>query len=210
VSHYNYYRNFEGLFRAVAILRQSLSGRKFKLFLTCRLHNDENPGSYRTQAASRLIDHLSIRNEVVELGAIPYRRLHNVYRACDIYVTPAYTETFAHPLVEAMASGLPIVASDLPVHREICGDAAMFGSSGEGLARCLHDLSCDEAARQTLATNGKRRAADFSWVRHTQALLNIAAQLRERADPLETAGLPPLVSHEADNRFGTISAVQVR
>jgi glycosyltransferase involved in cell wall biosynthesis len=207
VSHYNYYRNFEGLFRSVAILRRSLSGRKFRLFLTCRLHDDENPGSYRTQAAARLIDQLSIRNQVVELGAVPYRLLHNVYRACDIYVTPAYTETFAHPLVEAMASGLPIVASELPVHREICGGAAIFGSSAEGLARCLHDLSCDEAARQRLATNGKRRAADFSWVRHTKALLSIAAQLRERADPFETAGLRPLVNHQAHSRFGTASAV---
>jgi len=34
---------------------------------------------------------------------------------------PAYAETFAHPLVEAMASGLPVIASDLAVHREICG-----------------------------------------------------------------------------------------
>ena len=63
---------------------------------------------------------------VVELGAVPYSLLHQVYRECDIYVTPAYAESFAHPLVEAMASGLPIVASDLAVHREICQDAAIY------------------------------------------------------------------------------------
>jgi hypothetical protein len=41
-------------------------------------------------------------------------------------VTPAYAESFAHPLIESMSSGLPVVASDLPVHREICGDAAIY------------------------------------------------------------------------------------
>ena len=44
----------------------------------------------------------------------------------DVYVSAAYTETFAHPLVEAMASGIPVVASDIPVHREICADAAKY------------------------------------------------------------------------------------
>ena len=52
--------------------------------------------------------------------------LHQVYRACNIYVTPAYAESFAHPLVEAMASGLPVVAADTEVHREICQDAAIY------------------------------------------------------------------------------------
>ena len=126
VSHYNYYRNFETLFRAIPLLRQTLNGRKVRLFLTCKLQDSENPGAYRTNQAAALIDQLGIREEVVELGTVPYRLLHQVYRACDIYVTTAYTETFAHPLVEAMASGLPIVASDLPVHREVCGEAAEY------------------------------------------------------------------------------------
>ena len=65
-------------------------------------------------------------NATLELGTVPYRSLHRLHRACHIYVTPAYAETFAHPLVEAMSSGLPVVASDLPVHREICGDAAFI------------------------------------------------------------------------------------
>ena len=62
----------------------------------------------------------------MELGTVPYRSLHHLYRACHVYVTPAYAESFAHPLVESMSSGLPVVASDLPVHREICRDAATY------------------------------------------------------------------------------------
>jgi len=69
---------------------------------------------------------LKLSREVVELGAVPYSALHHLYRSCDVYATPAYAETFAHPLVEAMASGLPVIASDLAVHREICGEAAVY------------------------------------------------------------------------------------
>ena len=126
VSHYNYYRNFETLFRALPLLQKRLGGRRVKLFLTCRLRSEDNPGTYRAHAASALVTQLGVAESVVELGAIPYSLLHHVYRACSIYVTPAYAESFAHPLVEAMASGLPIVASDTGVHREICQDASLY------------------------------------------------------------------------------------
>src|SRR5206468_4652314 len=69
----------------------------------CRLQAGENPGEYKTRAAAALVEQLGIREEVVELGSLPYRLLHHVYRGCDLYVTSSYAETFAHPLVEAMA-----------------------------------------------------------------------------------------------------------
>ena len=126
VSHYNYYRNFETLLHAVALLKQRRPSSRIRLVLTCELAEGKNPGDYRTAEASALLHDLQIAEDVVQLGTIPYPLLHHVYRSCDIYVTPAYTETFAHPLVEAMACGLPIVASDLAVHREISDGAALF------------------------------------------------------------------------------------
>src|SRR5438105_4956167 len=60
VSHYNYYRNFETLLRAVPILRERLLGREIKLFLTCKLHSNQNPGSYRAEAALALVQQLNI------------------------------------------------------------------------------------------------------------------------------------------------------
>src|SRR5208282_6591951 len=104
VSHYNYYRNFETLFRAMPILSSRLNGKQVKLFLTCRLKSEENPGTYRAESAASLANDLHPRGSqnIVELGTIPYRSLHHLYRACHIYVTPAYAESFAHPLIEAM------------------------------------------------------------------------------------------------------------
>jgi glycosyltransferase involved in cell wall biosynthesis len=185
VSHYNYYRNFETLFRALPILSKRLHGKKVKLFLTCRLNSDENPGAYRAESASSLVETLRSQNSVVELGMVPYRSLHHLYRACNIYVTPAYAESFAHPLIEAMSSGLPVVASDLPVHREICGDAGAYFPrfSPEALADQILQLHESPELAAKLSDNGLRRACQFSWSEHVERMVVLAQNLvRSRAE----------------------------
>jgi glycosyltransferase involved in cell wall biosynthesis len=183
VSHYNYYRNFETLFRALPLLRGRLGRRKLKLFLTCRLRADDSAGGYRTEAASSLLTQLGVTDSVMELGPIPYSSLHHVYRACDIYVTPAYAESFAHPLVEAMASRLPVIASDSSVHREICQDAALYFHrfSAEELADRVGQIAaCGELSRR-LSLRGLERSRSFSWDRHVDELVVLAEKLL--ADP---------------------------
>ena len=179
VSHYNYYRNFETLFRALPILNSRLNQKQVKLFLTCRLNTEENPGSYQAEAASSLVNNLRSSESVVELGTIPYRSLHRLYRACHIYVTPAYTESFAHPLLEAMSSGLPVVASDLPVHREICRDAAIYFPrfSPDVLAERVLQVHQSPELAETLSRNGLARAQDFHWSTHVEQLLALARKL---------------------------------
>jgi glycosyltransferase involved in cell wall biosynthesis len=115
----------------------------------------------------------------VELGTIPYQSLHHLYHACHIYVTPAYAESFAHPLIESMSSGLPVVASDLPVHREICGDAGIYFSrfSPEALAEQVLRIQESPELAERLSHNGLRRARDFSWSEHVERLLDLAQQL---------------------------------
>jgi glycosyltransferase involved in cell wall biosynthesis len=180
VSHYNYYRNFETLLRALPRIRERLRGREVRLLLTCKLSAEEDSGAYRTQRAAALIQHLGISDQVVELGTVPYRSLHRVIRACDVYVTPAYTETFAHPLVEAMACGLPVVASDLPVHREICGDAAVYFPrfSPELLADRVVQVERSSVLRTQLVECGLKRSRDFSWCDHVDQIISLAQSLQ--------------------------------
>ena len=177
VSHYNYYRNFETLFRAMPILSSRLKGKQVKLFLTCRLNSGDNPGAYRAESAALLANDL--RGDIVELGTIPYRSLHRLYRACHIYVTPAYAESFAHPLIESMSSGLPVVASDLPVHREICGDAGIYFSrfSPDALAERVLQVQESPELAEKLSSNGLRRACGFSWSKHVERLVVLAQEL---------------------------------
>ena len=182
VSHYNYYRNFETLIRALPLLRQLLQAQTLRLFLTCKLRAGENPGNYRPESAARLIRELGVADMVVELGSIPYRQLHRLYRSADIYVTAAYAETFAHPVVEAMACGLPIVASDIAVHREICGDAAVYFPrfSPVELALRIAEVAQSKDSATRLAQAGIKRSAAFSWTRHVNELLAVAFSLVRR------------------------------
>jgi glycosyltransferase involved in cell wall biosynthesis len=182
VSHYNYYRNFETLIRALAIVRKKLYPRTVRLILTCKLSSKDNPGDYRAETASNLVKEFELRDEVVELGAIPYASLHRVYGACDLYVTPAYAETFAHPLVEAMASGLPVIASGLAVHREICGEAAAYFPrfSPDALAEKVVQLSQSTESASAMREMGRLRSRDFSWDKHVEELLGLARCLAKK------------------------------
>lgn len=116
---------------------------------------------------------------VIQLGAVPYGQLHQLYRRTDVYVTPAYTETFAHPLVEAMSNGLPVIASDLAVHREICGEAALYFPrfSANELAKRLVDLISSPATSARLGAIGRIRSRGFSWEKHVDQLVELAQSL---------------------------------
>jgi len=179
VSHYNYYRNFETLLRAIPLLRERLGQQRVVLFLTCSFRSKENPGSFRAESAAALVRQLGIAEQVVELGAIPYHSLHQVYRACDIYVTPAYAETFAHPLVEAMATGVPVVAADLAVHREVCGSAALYFErfSPQELAERVIRIASSHDLSKALAERGLIRSREFSWKKHVDEILELASTL---------------------------------
>ena len=179
VSHYNYYRNFETLIRALPLLQNLLPNRAVNLFLTCKLSAGENPGDYRPGSAAKLVKDLGVGDMVVELGAVPYRQLHLLYGRADIYVTPAYTETFAHPLVEAMASGVPVVASDLAVHQEICGEAGAYFPrfSPESLAGTVAQVAQSPETLRRMASAGVERAQAFSWKTHVDKILELCRGL---------------------------------
>jgi glycosyltransferase involved in cell wall biosynthesis len=181
VSHYNYFRNFETLFRALPLIRQKLPGRKVRLLLTCKLATGQNPGAYKTTAASLLLKQLGITQEVIELGAIAHQQMHHIYRSCDLYVAPSYAETFAHPLVEASACGLPIVASDLAVHREVCG---MCGTAARYFSRFSHEELAERVLQTidsgSLTSFSSAAPVPFSWREHVDSLIQLAESLVHR------------------------------
>ncbi|HEX3741622.1 MAG TPA: glycosyltransferase family 1 protein [Terriglobales bacterium] len=179
VSHYNYYRNFETLITALPRLRKAFGERPVKLLLTCELKAGKNPGSYRPESAARLVEDLGVSDMVIELGTVPYRQLHRLYAHADIYVTAAYTETFAHPLVEAMDSGLPVVASDLAVHREICGPAGAYFPcfSADALAEAVIQVTGSRENVASMSAAGVERAKTFSWAAHVKRILLLCHQL---------------------------------
>jgi len=112
------------------------------------------------------------------LGPLGRQQVQELYREGDLFVFPSLCESFGHPMVEAMAHGLPIVAADTPVNREVLGPAALYFSpySPEELAVEVRRLAEDDTLRKRLGATGRQRVAThFCWERHALRLLEAAS-----------------------------------
>ena len=139
-------------------------------------------GGYDATAAAELIDQLGVRNDIAMLGAVDYGNLHQLYKLCDVFVCPSYSESFGHPLVEAMASGVPVVSANLPVHREICEDAAVYFDvfdEKELAERCVQVLTSG-GLREQLRIRGLDRSREFSWQKHVRQLTALIRRVAEQ------------------------------
>lgn len=178
VSHYNYFRDFETVFRAMAELRQHGGAGQAHLRFTSTLRPGLKLGGYDTTRAYHLLDQLGIRDSVTALGPVAYDALPGVYGSAHAVICPAYAESFSHSVVEAMALGIPVIASDIPTHREVAADAALFFTPHDaaGLASQCRALMEDESLRARLRAAGMERARLFSWRRHFEELLAAVAE----------------------------------
>ena len=115
------------------------------------------------------------KRQVVTLGHHDYKNLPNLYRSHDVFVFPSVSETFGHPMAEAMSSGLPVVASETPVNREICGGAALYFKPFmiSKLVRAILLLDSDSNLRRHLSATGRERATGlYSWDDHVDRLVD--------------------------------------
>ena len=81
----------------------------------------------------------------------------------DVLVAPSLAgESFGVVLLEAMAAGTAVVASDLPGYRLAAGDAALYAPAGDrvALAQAIRTVLRDDAQREALRARGRRRAAE--------------------------------------------------
>ena len=106
-------------------------------------------------------------------------------------------EGFGIPLLEAFATGTPVVCGDRAALPEVAGDAAVTcePTSIEAMAAALARVADDEPLRMWLRERGKRRLADFSWERGAEALASAFDRVAERARPTSIRVFtPPVVS----------------
>ena len=95
-------------------------------------------------------------------------------------VSASLNEGFGLPLVEAMAGGTPVAVSDIPIFREIGGDAAVFfdPQSPESFAGAIRELE-DPAEWKRRSKLARERAGHYSWDRSAQALLGTLTAVYE-------------------------------
>jgi glycosyltransferase involved in cell wall biosynthesis len=99
------------------------------------------------------------------LGYVPDDDLPPLYTGAAVFAFPSLYEGFGLPLLEAMACGAPVVASNTGSIPEVAGDAAILvpPTDAEALAAALDSVLSNPGRRQELIARGSERAALFSW-----------------------------------------------
>jgi glycosyltransferase involved in cell wall biosynthesis len=152
------YKNVESLARAMRLLPD------YELHLMSRA-SDETVETLRSLAPTAKL--------VFHQGADDASYREALARATAL-VTASRDEGFGIPLVEAMALGTPVVVSDIPIFREIGGDAAVYvdPSSAKGIAEGVRSLEDPERWRE-LSARARERAAAYSWRDSARVLLEL-------------------------------------
>jgi len=122
---------------------------------------------YGAEEILRGIESSPARERISVLGYVPATELSRWYARASLFAFPSLDEGFGMPVLEAMAAGVPVIASNRSALPEVAGDAAVLVDplDTEQLADVLRRLAMDEGARAGLVSRGLKHAADFTWVK---------------------------------------------
>lgn len=124
------------------------------------------------------IERLGIERSLLRPPRLDRPTLAGLYRKAAVVLVPSEAEGFGLPVIEALACGTPVVASELPSLREAGGDAASYCPVGDVAA-------WTEAASRALDDRGERagrlaQAARFTWANHAQVIADAYGRLSPR------------------------------
>lgn len=118
-------------------------------------------------------------DSIVVLPFVDRATLAAVYRHATVALLPSEREGFGLPVVEALASGTPVVASDIPVLREVGAEAAEYCGVGDvagwnrAILALIAERDTDPAAWQARKARGVTRAAQFSWATYAASVVSV-------------------------------------
>lgn len=154
------------LFRALSRLRRTWVDPPVLAIIGGHSFQDHTPYRDRVLASMAGLG-LELGRDVVLVGTVPDDEMPSWYHAADAFAFPSVNEGFGLVVLEAMAAGLPVVLTDLPVFAEyLCfGQDALAVAPGDdaGLAGALTTVAHDEGLRSNLRRRGHEVAARFDW-----------------------------------------------
>lgn len=178
------HKNLDTVVKAYARARRQAG---FTAPLVCVGNRAANEFKIRQRAES-----LGVGSHVRLLGHVPQEALPAIYQGATLFLYPTLYEGFGLPIVEAMASGLPVITSNTSALKEIGQGYALLvepldvGGMADAIARAMTDAEL----RHDLAERGLRRAEDFRWQEAAAKTLSIYRSLLPPAarDPATMSG----------------------
>jgi len=169
VSNFMPHKNYTALIRAFNILLK----RDWSLPYHLKIAGKKD--RFHFPKVRDLVNNYKLKERIHFLGLVPYNRLLQLYQRASLFVLPSRLETFGLPLIEAMASGVPVVASNLDVISEICQDAAVYFDpfNPEDIAEKMLLVLNNHQVQENLRKRGLKRAKDFSWEKTAKETLRV-------------------------------------
>lgn len=174
VASLEWRKNVTGLLRAYHLCKE-----RYKIEVKLLIAGGERRA--RAGEIDRTYRDLSLEKSVYFLGHADINDLVHLYNAAEALVFPSFYEGFGLPPLEAMACGVPVVASDIPVFREILQDAALFADANnpEKISEAIYAVSSNESLAQGLKTKGLERVKNFSWQKTARQTLGVINKLTQ-------------------------------
>ncbi len=159
-------KNIHRLIEAFSLLKENDEDIEQKLVLvgSAGLAYDE---------MNYMIKGLDLEDQVLVLGWLEEEDLPYIFNKADAFVFPSLYEGFGIPVLQAMASGLPTLLSDLEVLKEVAEDSALFFNRLDpvDLASKMKKIISDDDLKEELKLKGLERARNFSWKKCAQETL---------------------------------------
>lgn len=166
------YKNAESLVRAVVLARPRLPG------LTAVIVG-RDPDGRQAPALQHLMVDLGVQDAVRLTGKVGAEELETLYGGASALVFPSRAEGFGFPALEAMARGVPVIASDRTSLPEVLGGAGVLVDPDRptALADAIVDVVGDPQRRAELVAAGRERAAQLSWDETARAFVEVFRSL---------------------------------
>ncbi len=185
VGNQRHYKNLDTLVRAFASLRHQQGGHLHLLLI--------GPEGINSASLRELVRNLGLTDNVTFAGERREPELAAAYRDASLFVSPSSYEGFSLPLLEAMASGTPIVCCEGGAQHELVGDTTHSVPAGDVQALCdaMERMLTDNVLRAKSVQAGIERAKAFSWdqtANETIAIFREAANSGKRAEKPKVEG----------------------
>jgi len=164
-------KNIPSLLRAVAQLRRQGKFDRLQLVLA----GPETPGTSGGIEIRNTIKDLELHDSVVLTGHVPKDKLPGLYAQARLLVMPSLYEGFGLPVIEGMAAGTPVVASNSSSIPEVAGEAAILVPPKDevALAGAIADVLGNVEIAEELRKKGLARAGQFTWQRTAQETFQV-------------------------------------
>lgn len=162
------YKNHEILLRALA-LNHRRHGFNVKLLIV------GGDWEGRVQQLGHLAGELGISERVNFIGHIPHEEMPQLYAEATVLLYPSLAECFPLPIFEAMASGVPVIASNCCSLPEVVGDAGIClePHDEEAWADAIYRVMSDKELRSCMIERGLNRARQYTWKAAGEKLLKV-------------------------------------